>query len=361
MRLLRAALGLSVLSEMALCPRLWGSGRGFPVIPVFPFLPPLPSGLTLTLTGLFVVSVLAAAFLPRTGWALFVVPILGAALVLFDVNRLQPWFYQALLMFVALASPRERERLCAFVLAATYFWSGLQKANLSFGERVFPWLLQPLGLEALRPLWHLAPIVEASVGLMLLLPRFRTWGLTGAGLMHAFLLLALGPLGQNANSVVWPWNVWMPLLTFVAFFRNPETILPVRWSHPVVILAGGLPALNLFGLGDDYLADSLYAGRTRQAFILLTEGGARRLPAEALPYVQRRPDRMGIDIARWALADLNVPPYPEVRVYREVARRLVREGVPEGEMTLIVTDRPGIARSRSEFRPVPIGPVPLKP
>lgn len=351
--LFKGALGAGLLAEMALCPRLWTSARAFPTVPALDGLPDLPAPASVLLTALFAASVLAALLRPRFGLA---VVALGAALALFDLDRLQPWFYQALLLFGAASLPDEEAwPACAFVLAATYVWSGLQKANLAFGERVFPWLLHPLGLDALRPLWFFAPLGETSIGLLLLLPRTRLWGLALAVGMHAFLLAALGPAGRGFNSVVWPWNVAMPALAFIAFFRNPAPVLPAAvrtWGgRAVVALAGALPALNSLGLWDDNLSDALYSGRSRQAFLLLSETGAARLPPGARPYVQRRPDRIGVDVDRWALAELNVPPYPEVRAFQTLARRL---GVPSPDLKLVVTGRPALNEAHAAPQVVPL-------
>ena len=94
----------------------------------------------------------------------------------------------------------------------------------------------------------------------------------------------------------------------------------------MTLLAGLLPAINLVGLGDDSLSMALYSGRSRQAFVFFTEEGARRVPPDVRPYLQTGPDRIGLDLLRWPLAELNVPAYPEERVYRSIARRTRRAG-----------------------------------
>lgn len=360
MLLFRWALGAALLTEMGLCPRLWQADRSFPTVGAFPGLPELPPGPTLLLLGLFVAALAATLLLPRPRFAYALVG-LGASLALFDVDRMQPWFYQALLLFLGAGLVRSddskaAQSVCAAVLAATYVWSGLQKANLTFATQVFPWLLHPLGLDRLHAFWFVAPILETSIGVLLIFPRTRNTGLVLALAMHAFLLAALGPIGQNFNSVVWPWNLWMPILCDVLFFRNRAPILPDAWRPPlgklVVVLAGVLPALNFAGWWDDALSASLYSGRSRQGFLLLNEDGARRLPPNIRPYVQRRPDRIAIDLVRWALADLNVPPYPEARVYAEVAEKLEAAGVPPQDVTVVVTERPGLTDTKTRFRVV---------
>ena len=53
-----------------------------------------------------------------------------------DQPRWQPWFYQYALMFLAIAvagreHPESALHTCRFLVAATYFWSGLAKLNSS--------------------------------------------------------------------------------------------------------------------------------------------------------------------------------------------------------------------------------------
>lgn len=347
---------MGLLLQMAFCPRLWVADRSFPTVPAFGFLPPLPQMPTVLISVSLVVAVIVVAVLPARG-PVYATLVLGAALVLFDVTRLQPWFYQYLLFFVALALVRgglDRVwAVCAFIIAGTYFWSGLQKLNASFAVTTFPFMLHPFGLERLQPLWIVAALTEFAIGVCLLTPRCRSWALAGAIAMHGFVLVALGPLGQNVNAVVWPWNLFLPVMASILFFGNREAVLRSAWNPAagkvVVLLVGMLPALNVFGLWDDYLSASLYSGKAREAYILLTPAGKRLVPERVRPFVYDRNGRIGLDVIRWAMGDLNVPPYPEPRVYRRVAQRLNEDGVSLGEMQLLVSNRMAIFTSKKSF------------
>lgn len=357
-----------LLTQMALCPRLWTSDRSFPTVPVLAGLPEIPQALSLSLAALFVIAVLAIAFLAEPRPALFAALSFAILLVVFDINRLQPWFYQAMLLFAALArmdwkepeSVRSKEAwaLCGFVFVALYFWSGIQKANLMFATTVFPFLLHAIRLDGLQSLWFIAPVIEAAVGVALVFPRTRTVGLLGVTAMHAFLLVALGPFGQNYNSVVWPWNLLMPPLAFAIFFRTSDSLLVPAWrpaiGKMVILLVGLMPALSFFGWWDDYLSASLYSGTARDAYIFCTEEGAEAVPAQVQPYVLRSSDRVGLDITKWSLADVNVPPYPETRFYVGVARKLEADGVPVKTFKLFVADRSGFTDTKAKYTAVPI-------
>ncbi|MGV3614857.1 MAG: hypothetical protein ACO1SV_05930 [Fimbriimonas sp.] len=365
--LFRWALCAMLLATGALCPRLWLPVRTFPTVPALSGLPDLPVALGFALPALLVVGILAVALLPEPRLAIYATLALGGLLMLFDINRLQPWAFQAMLLLLALAPVRwrdgdsERARqawaLCGFILATTYFWSGIQKANLSFANVIFPWFLQPFGLGRLQSLWPVAPIFEATAGVLLFLPRTRLWGLIAVTGMHAFLLAALGPMGQNYNSAIWPWNVAMPPMAFALFYRK-GTSIPNRVWRPalgkaVAVLAGLMPALNFAGLWDDTLSASLYSGRSHEGFLFMSEAAAQSLPEDVKPFVERRPDRTAIDFIRWSLRDLNAPPYPEPRVYRDLARKLRASNAHPEDLKLIVKKRPGLA-GRSAYQPLPI-------
>ncbi len=132
-------------------------------------------------------------------------------------------------------------------------------------------------------------------------------------------------------------------MAFALFFQNPSPIFPVVWRTSlgivVSILVGVMPVFSYFGLWDNYLSASLYSGKSREGFILLTPAGADHVPLALQPLIQRTPDRIGLALSPWAMADINVPPYPEERVFVAVAKGLVDRGIPRQGMTLVVTDR----------------------
>jgi hypothetical protein len=89
----------------------------------------------------------------------------------------------------------------------------LSKVGAAFPEAVFPELIEPFVGEPapalLRATAYGAPVVEVSIGLGFLIARVRPYAIVGAILMHPFILLSIGPLGSDQNSVVWSWKVAM--------------------------------------------------------------------------------------------------------------------------------------------------------
>src|SRR5688572_16571608 len=98
MLLVKWAVCAGLLSGMALAPRLWSGSRAFPTVQAIQNLPELPQPLTMLLAGLLVLSILLAAIGQKPRIPLLAVLATAILLVLFDINRLQPWVYQYLLM-----------------------------------------------------------------------------------------------------------------------------------------------------------------------------------------------------------------------------------------------------------------------
>jgi hypothetical protein len=370
---LKCVLALALLGGVLLSPRLWLSSRAYPLAPVGDLLPPLPT--PWDLLGLLALLLLPATLLAptRPRLALLVLVGVGTLLALQDQSRWQPWFYQYLLMLAALAfypwgnpvaPPGSRQgplNACRLVVAGLYFWSGLQKVNASFVTEVYPWLLEPSQHWLPGPVAELlgragwaVGLGEAGIGLGLLVPLLRPLAIALALLMHVFILAAIGPTGHHWNTVVWPWNVAMVLFVLLLFGRSRDVSLrAILWPGRCVphwaalVLCGLLPALNFAERWDSYLSASLYSGTTLDGSLLLSERALRRLPDEVRRHATRGDDgRQRLDLWAWSFAELNVPPYPERRVYRRIAHSLVAPGDGPGDVVLVISERPSWRSTR---------------
>ena len=340
---LRLALAAGLVAGVLLSPNLWISTRSYPLTPFWDAVPPLSYPADYALFGLFVALVVGVGLVRgrAMGWLGIGALVLAAFFVVQDESRLQPWFYQYSFMFAACClyglgrtGALDALNTCRLIVVATYFWSGLQKANASFIQNTHPWLVEPLTTRL--PEWagsallsggYAAPAVEAAIGVGLLTRRFRKLAVVGAVLMHAFIMLCIGPLGHDHNTVVWPWNFAMVAFVLILFWRapddpSPSTILdPGRNLSPdfafraaVLILFAFMPLFNFFGLWDSYLSSGLYSGTSKQGYVLEWEGSNWR----------------GIRIGGVSESELNTPAYPEESVFENVfAERWCEEGSEE--------------------------------
>jgi uncharacterized membrane protein YphA (DoxX/SURF4 family) len=371
--LLKFILAAALAGGFLLSVKLWLSSRHYPLSPVADWLPAVPSPLDwvwfCTLLGLLGLI----AGLPRARGPLFAFVALAGLLSLWDQTRWQPWFYQYLFMLGALAfcgSGRESSALnaCRLIVASMYVWSGLQKFNLGFVSEVYPWLIEPFcrWLEQLSawladggnpPAWLTElerlirhrqagwgpPVIEAAIGAGLLVPFTRKPAVVLAVLMHALIMLSIGPLGHDWNTVVWPWNAAMVLFVIILFWGTRDVplsavIVPRRVYHGLVLVLFGLmPALSFYNCWDAYLSACLYSGNTVQADLEVSAAVCEQLP----PEVQKHAYRTGLDtyavsVFRWAIGELNVPPYPAPRVYRSIARHFCKDALDAADVVLTI-------------------------
>jgi len=340
-----------LVAGLLLSAKLWVSTREYPLISVLD-VPPLPYPLDYFLFGLFGVVLVGILLLRGRSAGAFAMAALALAilLVLQDQGRLQPWFYQYSFMLAA-AGLSNLGRLttegalnaCRLIVAFTYFWSGLQKAHVSFAENVYPWLIEPLAThlptEPASALGHGAyavPVIEAAIGLGLLVRPLRKPAVIAAILMHVFILFSIGPWGHDWNSVVWPWNAAMVAFDFILFWSPPDNpsffavVKPGGSTFRAVVLAlfAIMPALNFVGLWDSYLSASLYSGSTEDGYVYTTDGSSQTISAS---------------IFDKAMEETNVPAYPEERVYKSVfAEMWCAKPLSPPRPILVVYGRPEI-------------------
>lgn len=370
---LRITLAAAYVSGILLSLRLWfGVGRSFPRLPLVNGVPAFYSSAEYLLSILVLAALVLSVFSRLRRYPVAVV-VLAALLVLFDLTRLQPWVYQYVLMLGVLACLKPTEansdetEVTSPILAANqlivaflYFWSGTQKLNWTFRHEVLPRLLESTGIHLPAAFLSYLPAVgvaiaggEALIGLALMIRRTRRTAVVFAVGLHFMVLILL--LVARRNSVVWPWNLAMITMVVLLFWRYDLSLASKeiwRWRVPnlashlpqaAVLICGLVPALSFVGWWDIYLSGALYSGNTPVAVVRITDRVREQLPIVAQQQIFKtgRGELM-LPFYEWSLADLNVPPYPEVRAYRQLARRLCAYADDQAEIELIVKERPSL-------------------
>jgi hypothetical protein len=309
------------------------SSRLYPLAPAIDALPRVGPPFDGILLTVFIALLLAAAVRPQARAVAIAALALAAALALMDQTRWQPWFYTYAVMFTACLVLRAEGALngSRAIVALTYLWSGLQKLNANFVRQTWPDITASLQgplpwLHARPTLALIVPAIEILTGLGLLTRRFRRPAVALAVLTHMVILTVL--IGSGENTVVWPWNAAMSVMVVILFWGDHETrardlLLPrPLFQRALVALFGILPALSFAGLWDAYLSAALYSGNTYQAVIYLNPSTVHVLPADIRPAIWQESPPFFLDINRWSYQELNVPAYPNPRVYRVVAERV---------------------------------------
>jgi hypothetical protein len=357
-----------LLVGILLSAKLWLSSRWFPLTPLLPVFGPFPPPFD-KIIFFAVVGLLVLTGLFRQPWMFLASAVSLVLLALQDQSRWQPWFYQYLLMLSAfgLAGPKKPDAAlnsCRLIVAATYFWSGFAKFNPNFMHVTFPWLLEPfIGTSlahrsgAIQYLALAAPLIECAIGLGLLTIRFRAAAFFAAITMHVLILIAIGPLGREVNSVIWPWNIAM--LAFLVLLYPPGAAHSAReilWGDTfgfqrfVLLIFGVAPVLSVFNIWDQYLSSSLYSGNGTLGVIYISDAVFNQLPETIEDYVyEEGPNLNRLSIDSWSRGELNVPPYPETRIYKRVAQTICAYTRDSIDVKLVVKTKLALVNSNREF------------
>src|SRR5262249_59551213 len=189
------------------------------MVPIAGVLPPLPAPLDQAALGTFVTLLVLAAALPRSAWPVMGALAVAAVLAVWDQSRWQPWFYQYVLMLIALLSMRREDSsdssralpTCRAIVALTYVWSGLQKLNVTYATLVFPWFVEPLtrSLPGSFTAWLptaavLTALLETAIGIALFIPWLRKPAVIAAVATHALVVALLAPSLPATNPLFLP-------------------------------------------------------------------------------------------------------------------------------------------------------------
>ena len=361
---LKIVISLGLISGLLLSLKLWAGARFYPLLPVLDILPPIPNPIDWMILLTILSLLTATIFSSKPNRFIWATLALVSLLVFLDQTRLQPWVYEYSFILFGLAffswnvqDTVERNALLdsfRIVIAFHFFWAGIQKINPVFLLDTFPWMISPIAQlfpESTTPLFHsfglLVPFIEAGIGVGLLTQRFRKKAILAALLLGVFVLWTIGPFGHNWNSVIWPWNIVVPLLAVILFAKTPdvsffEILQPKnsRMKLAALVMFGVLPFFSLFNAWDSFLSFALYSGNLNQASIFMSENVQARLPEHLRGLVQPDTDgRYFLLVSNWALAELNAPPYPEIRTHKRVLRSICAFADNPLDVTLSMSGR----------------------
>ncbi|MDO5981804.1 MauE/DoxX family redox-associated membrane protein [Flavivirga spongiicola] len=323
--LIRVLLIISFVIPLILSFSVWFSNRGFPTTPLF--FKTLEFNYYIDVLLLIVFCASAVWFLLKDkgsgGLCFFLIYIL---LSVFDQTRIQPFFFEIaiIIFFYYLFRNNFNHFKMAFFLlmAGTYIWSGLHKANVVFYEFWFEGLNKriPFIPVFFRQIFTwLVPFIEALFGVALLFNKTRKLGIYMLALMHAMVLITL--IYSGVGFTVFPLNMINVVLLFMLYNGFDWNIFKLRNSKSIKIkivafYALILPALNLIGYYDHLLAFSYFSGKPSYCNIFfLNKEDKSKVPEKVQSIIREHEGRYYINVNEWSLVYVNLLCYPEDRVY----------------------------------------------
>ena len=314
----------------------WLNNRIYPLVPVYPGLHVADWLGNLIFVGLLL-SLMLLSFFPKQLYRTISL-VLIAALIVLDQSRIQPYIYMYFMTLLFLSLPpayRNVQMDCLRLMCAfAYIWAGLQKMNIEFYERIMPWFIYAIVPretvlnnqfihQCVSLLVLSTPVFEAAIGFLYLTEKKKKIPLLMSGVMLTFVLLALGPLGHQFNIIVWPWNVWLFIMSYNLFKDNPTaaSIFSLK-THPVygmkilcILMFGIVPGLVLLGKWDAYQSFQLYSGNINTATANIDKTELDKLPKSIRYYAD---DNNRLDFNRLSYGLYNMATYPEKRIFLSV-------------------------------------------
>jgi hypothetical protein len=353
--LLQRAVGLFGLLLVAATWRLWTPQHVYPQVPLARGLESLGTWFEWLAAAMMVAGLAGAMLAPRrfAPTALLTFAVGTLLLVLLDQHRLQPWAYQLVLVAVvlALADAVAAIILLRLLVISFYFHSALTKLDYSFlhtlGQQFLGALAGIFGAsldawsESARLLAAGAlPGAELLIALGLCCVKTRRAALVAAVLLHAVLLVILGPWGLDHKPGVLVWNVYFIVQDVLLFWLSTaarssepaDTIAPIELprSRPLTALIWAvvlLPFLVSITWFDMWPSWGLYASSAERVQLLVHRREAEQLPGELQPFLEPTPGGedswLVVRLDRWSLESLAAPVYPQNRYQLGVAEAVI--------------------------------------
>lgn len=316
-RLSALCLGFSILFS----GRLWfQTDRVIVPAPIWPAMSALPENINAVLYGaaLLICGILLVA--PRYCRLGIFLPAIFTYWILQDQLRWQPFVYMYVFSLFALAFTDRKADESGFdpirvMIAGVYFWAGAYKINTYFMASIFPWFVEPIfpDKQLAMIIGIFVPFEEAFIGLALLIPRLRIPALLMATVMLVVVLASLGPFGHNWGHIVWPWNVYLYLITFILFFWEKRDFLEKRALRSKISAVSAalfvfLPALGGLGYWGMHPSFMLYSGMPPMAVVkLYPRENLGFLPADLSSHIDKK---FEIDLTMLTIKEFHVASTP---------------------------------------------------
>ncbi len=359
--------------------RLWIATDNFPQIPLLRFFVGTPIWIdyvALFVCGAASLLIVAALFGRRTTvpknligpklrFACLIWAVALAILFATNQHRLQPWAWQYF-VFAILVVLSATQQFCLAasrtVVLSVYLWSAIGKFDYQFlnglGRQFVGTITNligsPIPTNDISP-WAVAllPAGELLVGLLLIFPVCRRFGVAAAVSFHLSLVVILGPWAMDHHLGVVIWNCFFALSTAVLFWPErkqaesqtaqaiaPPKLLPHAASIALTALVVAMP---IYPHCDHWLAWGLYSPSNRRCSMkVIATPGLQELDDSLQRFLIPIKDELvgglefyEVDTGKMSLELLGAPIYPEARMQLGVCQWINARGLRDRAMITV--------------------------
>jgi len=361
MALLRIVLVFSLVISVFLSFNLWGGYRTFPATPVFEdnlVQPPFD----FIFISLALLCWLLSLFLRGQRIFIFISFLLCFFLVLFDVNRLQPWFYiynsmLAIYIFYngRVDDPNKYTSFFIFLqiaFASVYFFTGLSQLNALFIDTSFAEIIEPLRslvserqFLLFKKTGFMSPYMLMFIGLGLIISPIRYLAISAAILVHLTLLIFLFPSAAHQNYALWFSNLSFIIMLLLLFsgktkqrYFSPTFLFQQPLFYIIMFVFAVMPFFNITNKWPDFLSFNYRSGNNNSAVITLKKSLYDKLPLYQRHFCVASDSVFTFDYQRWVNHELKADCFPSYPVFNSIYTNLSQmgaTGVKEIELRFI--------------------------
>lgn len=339
--LIRTTLVLSLLISVLLSLNLWCGDRSFPVTPILQ-VNWLNSSFDFIWIVLLILFWITSLFLRFQRVFIFLACLFCFFLILFDLNRLQPWFfmYNSLLVLFIFYNGRVDEPnkntsffiIIQLIFASFYFFNGISCLNDQFVKESFEVIISPVQTLVserhfifLKKTGFLVPYLLMFIGLGLMISSIRYLAFSLAFLLHLILLVLFFPSANHLN-----YSLWLSNLTFIflLFFMFSGNINPPIYSlillfnrilfYPVFLFFIILPFFNSTNKWPDFLSSNSKGGNNKVLEIKINKDIKQQLSSYERYFLVPTDSLFFVDYQNWCLHELNSDCIPSERVFNSI-------------------------------------------
>lgn len=339
--LVRITLIISLIFSVLMSFNLWGGSR---VVPYTSLIGanPIPAPFDIVYPLLQILLWASSLVLNRQRLILLAAFGISVLLVLFDINRLQPWFYvyNAMLLLFIFYNGRVDDSnkftsyfiILQIILASVYFFSGLSQLNHLFIENDFSEIISPLReivserqFLFFKKMGMVVPYLLMFIGIGLIISPIRYLAVTLAFILHFLLLIFLFPSSKHPNYALWFSNLSFMTMLALMFsgktkqrYFSPTFLFQIPVFYPVMLLFVIMPFFNNSGNWPDFLSSNFRSGNNNSARISLSEAAVEQLPEDVAQYCSPNYSFQDFNYEAWVLDELHSDCYPEDKVFNSI-------------------------------------------
>lgn len=325
---LRVIVTLGLVISFLLSINLWGGERYFPSIPVFEhwiLQPPFDYALVI----LSIVFLLCSSLFNHTRLFIFLALLVNCLMVLFDLNRLQPWFYvyNAILLVFLFYNGRVDNAnkftsvfiYIQLIVASVYVFNGISQLMnpffivTDFYDAILPLkkIVSDRQFDLFLKFGKAVPFTLVFIGTGLLVRPVKYLAISVGLTLHLFLFVLLFPSAENSNYALWFMNLvfgFMMLFLFSGKTQQRYFSISVLFQKPVfyMIIAAFwvMPLFNSSNIWPSALSFNFKSGSSGKENILISENTYQALPHYIRSFCVKKNTSYVLRVRNWCNHEL---------------------------------------------------------